>query len=465
MIIKASQRSGARNLANHLASTKDNDHVSLHEVRGLIGQSLHAAFLEIDASSHATRCEKPLFSVSFNPPMGADVTHDQFEKAFDQLENKLGLDNQPRVVVLHEKEGRRHAHVVWSRIDVDRSKAIHMAHFKQKCTDISRQLYLEHGWELPKGLENRKERDPFNVSISEWQSLKRKSIDARDIKALCQDAWAHSDGASGFKHALEEKGLFLARGDKRGFVVVDHSETIYSLSRVGGLKTKELKRRLGSPDALPSVSDTSTRIRTIYNRQAFEQIKALKAKQAGEMARLNEQKAHLVEIQKAERRELQDQQRIKRHITEKSAKERYRRGLRGLFDKVSGRNRRIRLINEKEGWLLQKRQTESREKMIFRHNLERAKLQKPIVELRDQHRLERVQLARAIHLARMRDEARSKLIENSKTDRKASKMSRDFDRASTDKVVSRVERGQGGVPKYDRQNVNSNAHRSRKLER
>lgn len=431
MIIKASARSGARNLANHLASTKDNDHVTIHEVRGLVGQSLQAAFLEIDASSHATRCEKPLFSVSFNPPIGVDVTHDQFEKAFDQLENKLGLDNQPRVVVFHEKEGRRHAHVVWSRIDVDRSKAIHMAHFKQKCTDISRQLYLEHGWELPKGLENRKERDPFNVSISEWQSLKRKSIDARDIKAFCQDAWAHSDGASGFKHALEEKGLFLARGDKRGFVVVDHSETIYSLSRIGGIKTKELKQRLGLPDALLSVSDTSTRIRAIYNRQAFARIKGLKAKQTSDMAKLNEQKAHLIEIQKAERRELQDQQRVKRHITEKSAKERYRRGLRGLFDKVSGRNRRVRLINEKEGRLLHKRQTESREKMIFRHNLERAKLQKPIVELRAQHRFERAQLAKAIHLARIRDEAHSQLIENNKAEREASKIFRDFDLASS----------------------------------
>jgi len=39
MIIKASARSGARNLANHLASTKDNDHVTIHEVRGLVGLS------------------------------------------------------------------------------------------------------------------------------------------------------------------------------------------------------------------------------------------------------------------------------------------------------------------------------------------------------------------------------------------------------------------------------------------
>ena len=118
MIIKASQRSGARNLANHLMNAHDNDHVTLHEVRGLVGQSLHAALLEIDGVSQGTRCQQPMMSVSFNPPEGEDVTFDQFEAAFDSLEKKLGLTDQPRAVVFHEKEGRRHAHVVWSRIDV-----------------------------------------------------------------------------------------------------------------------------------------------------------------------------------------------------------------------------------------------------------------------------------------------------------------------------------------------------------
>ena len=135
MIIKASQRGGYRNLANHLTNTQDNDHVTLYQVRGMVGSSLHAALAEIDAVSQGTRCQQPLFSVSFNPPEYADVTHEQFEKAFEKLENKLGLEGQPRAVVFHEKEGRRHCHVVWSRIRIDEMKAINMSNFKRKCSE------------------------------------------------------------------------------------------------------------------------------------------------------------------------------------------------------------------------------------------------------------------------------------------------------------------------------------------
>jgi hypothetical protein len=40
-----------------------------------------------------------------------------FEAAIDMAEQRLGLDGHPRAIVFHEKEGRRHAHAVWSRID------------------------------------------------------------------------------------------------------------------------------------------------------------------------------------------------------------------------------------------------------------------------------------------------------------------------------------------------------------
>ena len=102
MIIKASQRGGYRNLANHLTNTQDNDHVTLYETRGMVGNSLHAALAEIDAVSQGTRCRQPMFSVSFNPPEYADVTHEQFEQAFDKLESKLGLEDQPRQALRHE---------------------------------------------------------------------------------------------------------------------------------------------------------------------------------------------------------------------------------------------------------------------------------------------------------------------------------------------------------------------------
>ncbi len=408
MIIKASQRSGARNLANHLMNAHDNDHVTLHEVRGLAGQSLHAALLEIDGVSQGTRCQQPMMSVSFNPPEGEDVTFDQFEAAFDSLEQKLGLTDQPRAVVFHEKEGRRHAHVVWSRIDIDSMKAINMSHFKNKCTDVSREQFLAHGWDMPKGLIDKRERDPFKLTNVEWQQLKRQGIDPKEIKMLCKDAWKHSDNLKSFKHALEERSLFLAQGDRRGFVVLDNSSKVYSLSRFGGIKTKELKNRLGNPDLLPTVTATQDKIRLSFNSEIRSRIALLKKRHGDEIQPLLDKKAELVRVQRAERLELSEQQRVKRHILAKAGRDKFRRGVMGFFDKVAGREKRVRLINQKETAILKQKQKTTREELVFRHGGSRSVLQDEFKQVRGNQQDERTLLAKRIHELRQMQDRESK---------------------------------------------------------
>lgn len=99
--------------------------------------------------------------------------------------------------------------MVWSRIDVEAIKAINLPHCKRKSTDISRQLYLEDGWAIPQGLIDKKERDRFKLSNAEWQNYRRDyGLDPKEIKILCQDAWALSDNLTSLKHALEEKTCF-----------------------------------------------------------------------------------------------------------------------------------------------------------------------------------------------------------------------------------------------------------------
>ena len=117
MILKAKERGDAGQLARYLLATRGNEHVDLHEVSGFASDDLIGAFLEADAIAKGTRCKNYLFSMSLNPPVGAYVETEVFERAADQIAKKLGLENQPRAIVFHEKDGRRHAHVVWSRID------------------------------------------------------------------------------------------------------------------------------------------------------------------------------------------------------------------------------------------------------------------------------------------------------------------------------------------------------------
>ena len=253
MILKAKERGDAGQLARYLLAMRDNEHVELHEVSGFASDDLIEAFSEADAIAKGTRCKNYLFSMSLNPPEGADVPAKVFEQAADQIGKKLGLDNQPRAIVFHEKDGRRHAHVVWSRIDSERMRAINLPHYKSKLKDVSRELYLEHGWDIPRGLQDRRLRDPLNFSREEWQQAKRVGLDPREIKSVFRQCWESSDNRASFEQALKERGFWLARGDRRGFVAVDYLGEVYSLSRYTGVKAKELEARLGDRDQLTSV--------------------------------------------------------------------------------------------------------------------------------------------------------------------------------------------------------------------
>ena len=177
MILKGSQRGFGQELAAHLLNTRENDHVTLHELRGFSADDLYGAFREADAVSRGTKCRQYLFSLSLNPPASASVPVEDFEKAISRIERKLGFQGQPRAVLFHEKEGRRHAHVVWSRIDPDELKAINLSHFKRKLTTLSRELYLENEWSLPEGLKAHGGKSPLNFTLAEWQQTRRLDVD------------------------------------------------------------------------------------------------------------------------------------------------------------------------------------------------------------------------------------------------------------------------------------------------
>ena len=238
MILIGNARGSGRELAAHLLNAHDNEHIELHEVWGFIAEDVRGAFDEARAMANGTRCQKYLFSLSFNPPAGERVDVVAFEKAIDEAEARLGLTGQPRVVIFHEKDGRRHCHAVWSRIDPVFMRAVDLPFFKRKLNALARELFLEHGWELPRGFLNAAERDPRNFSLVEWQKAKRQGKDPRVMKADFQSAWTHSDSPAALTAALEERGYFLARGDRRGFVAVDWRGEVYALARWTGVKRK-----------------------------------------------------------------------------------------------------------------------------------------------------------------------------------------------------------------------------------
>jgi len=377
MILVGNQRSGASNLAHHLLSP-ENEHVQVYEISGFASDNLHGAFNEAYAISRGTRCRQYLFSLSLNPPDGVAVSDQDFERAVNQAGERLGLSNQPRAIVFHEKEGRRHCHAVWSRIDGQSMKAIQLSYSKRKLQDLSRALYLEHDWTMPRGLENPALRDPTNFTLAEWQQAKRVDIDPREIKNAIQNCWAVSDGKATFEHALQERGFLLARGDRCGFVAVDYQGGVYSLTRSLNLKSRDIAARLGDPSTLKSVADTKHLIAARMTpalknhihqaRQSFKHSAATFDRAKGDMterhrdARVNLKSAH-------EQREI---------TAARERAKRFRNGLRGLWDRVSGHHVKIKRGNEAEAIAAKARDRAERHALVTRQLLERQTLQAKI---------------------------------------------------------------------------------------
>lgn len=378
MILKGNQRSGARQLALHLMNTRDNDHVSVHELRGFMGHDLTDAFNEVYAQSRGTKCTRYFFSLSLSPPSSASVDISMFERAIDQIEEKIGLTGQARAVVFHEKDGRRHAHCVWSRINVETMTAINLSHYKLKLRDMSRALYLEHGWKMPRGLANSSERDPLNFTLSEWQQSKRMKRDPRQVKEAFQDAWATSDSPAAFAQALAARGYYLARGDRRSFVAVNLKGDVFAIARWTGVRTKAVEERLGNPDAFLTAEEMSAQL----SQRLSDRLKNLLAE--AETSHLDTARRHL-----SRRQSLVHEQRISRTALEKEQADRrdaetalrlarFPKGLKGIWSRVTGGHRQIRLLNEAETRESMARDRIEAQRLIDQHLIARQALQNEI---------------------------------------------------------------------------------------
>lgn len=407
MILKASQRSGAKQLGAHLLKTEENEHVEIHEVSGFVSDTVQGAMMEAYASARGTKCDQYLFSVSLNPPMGENVGVEVFEKALKLIEERNGLTGQPRVVVFHEKEGRRHCHAVWSRIDAETMTAKPLPFFKSKLRDIAKELYLEQGWKLPSGFVDPKLRDPRNFTLDEWQQAKRSGLDAKQLKAAAQECWAMSDNAASFSKALEERGLFLARGDRRGHVAVTIDGDVFAVSRLVGLKTKEVSARLGKPDGLLSVGETMERLGGQMRDRLKSHIAEAKRIASNVMKPLVVRKAEMKDQHLAERK-LLDKGLAQRATSEQRERaSRMRRGIVGAWDILTGRYSKMRARNEAEAFQGILRDRAQRDALVKSQLAERSSLQKTIQQERTRHATQVLGLYRQAAQFRLMQEGRT----------------------------------------------------------
>ena len=277
MIIKGKSRAGPAALAVHLGNAEKNERITLLETKGTVALDLRGALVEMDAYAVGTRCEKSLYHAAISPALPYRLTTEQREAAIDALEERLGLTGHSRVVVLHEKLGREHIHVVWSRIDLNTMKSVSDSHNYRKHEEVARDLERRFGHERVQGAfheRNGAKRPDRTPSRAELRQEERTGIKGKDVKALVTAAFRASDNAEAFRAALGDAGYIIANGDRRDFVIVDRAGGIHSLARrIDGIKAAQLAKFMSSIDrrTLPNAKDASEAAR--WKRAAHDEAK------------------------------------------------------------------------------------------------------------------------------------------------------------------------------------------------
>jgi hypothetical protein len=275
MIIKGKSRAGPQQLATHLGNAEKNERVSLVETRGTLAQDLRGALIEMDAYAAGTRCERSLYHAAISPAPPYVLTPEQRAEAIEALEKRLGLGGHARVVVMHEKLGRQHIHVVWSRIDLEKMRSVSDSHNYRKHEEVARDLERRFGHDRVQGAHHEREgieRPDRTPSRAELRQEERTGITGKQVKEEVTAAFRASDGAEAFRAALAERGYLLARGDRRDYVILDQKGGIHSLARrIDGMRAAELREFMATmnPEAVPSI-DQAREIIEERDRRAGE---------------------------------------------------------------------------------------------------------------------------------------------------------------------------------------------------
>jgi hypothetical protein len=257
--------------------------------------------------------------------------------------------------------------------------------------------------------------------------MQRAGHDRKAIQQMFRECWAISDSGKAFAQALKARGYTVARGDRRGYVAVDYRGEVYAIAEYAGLRTKQVRERLGDPAQLASVEDVKRENAARMSAMLKAQIE--RAEQANKLrsAALRFQYTQTIQRQRDEREKL-DQALEKRRNAENAARAaRLSKGFRGIWDRLTGKYADLKRQNEREALLALRRDREEKDALIFRHIEERERFQQRVRDEKKTQALEIMQLHRDIAAFMERGPAKPPNVRDQF--RRATEQRRDFGRS------------------------------------
>ncbi|OEK03278.1 hypothetical protein BFP97_17870 [Roseivirga sp. 4D4] len=268
MVINGQAVKGAKRLANHLLKD-ENEKVSILEISGVaINDSLYHALRDMEDMGKLTNSQsgKVLYHANINPRKNEMLTPEQYIKSCDALMEKLKFVGQPRAIVLHQKNGREHAHLVVQLADIEKRKLKPISNNYYKHKEVSREL--EKSFELAKTNEEKSGR---SYNQAEAQQAKRLSKRQKSIRNIIRTCYEYSKDGSDFVSRLAQNQFYLAMGKR--VVVIDSLGNPLSLTRqLRHFKTsKEIKDKISDVlNNLPTVENVQAQVRSLNSSYKLE---------------------------------------------------------------------------------------------------------------------------------------------------------------------------------------------------
>ena len=202
-------------------------------------QDLKEALQDMQIAVKMTKGKAGLYHAQINPAIGENMDGGQWKYAVDEMERRLGLDNQPRAVVYHEKKGRPHMHVVWQRTDTEKGRVIGNSN--------DYYIHKQLGRDLEKTFNHKQLHNEFTnqwEKMGERQQAERGGYNSvKQMKARVKSVWEQNPTAEKLRSALRKVGFELAKGKKTP-VILSKDGDIHSLARYSGAKAKAVRERL-----------------------------------------------------------------------------------------------------------------------------------------------------------------------------------------------------------------------------
>jgi hypothetical protein len=243
---------------DHYLRGAENEHITVHDVSGFATRDAEEALSMIELSAKGTRCKKPLYSVKLNPETDRLWTKVELKQAVGMLEKNLGLTGHARVVVEHQKQGRTHYHVLWSRFPPDGGKAKNMGN--DYAIHQKTQKEIEKAFKLRPMMAKGRDFKQWEV---EWS--KRYGYDVFVLQEQITRDFNNLKSGQAFLAALKAKGIVLCRGDKSQFVLILPWGQHKALSSMiyGRPPKAVLRRALGDIDIrkLPTVAEGKAQVK------------------------------------------------------------------------------------------------------------------------------------------------------------------------------------------------------------